>query len=419
MTETGVLKIKTSDNVFMINNSSLLFFLSYGIFLITMISTSSLLGIRLYLNNTNVYRIIMLFCFILLFIKELIVNAYSIDSFIQLMFILCATLLIHNVASFITAMGLFYLFSSRNEDFREIARFTIIVTFIMLVTIISLSVLGVIENYKFGSGTDRYRVFLGFKYALFAPAYYFNIIALILYLKKDKIKISFIILELIGNIWLYERTDSRLSFYFTLLLIVFSLVIKIPLKRMINIKIINSLFKPLLKAIVIMSFIICAIVSIFICINYDETNITQRKLNDVLASRLYYSQKSYNTYGVSLFGKKIIWVGNGLDQDGNTTEEEYLYVDNLYLQFLQRYGLVFFAVVMILLTYALYRIIIKKEWMLTFILVVIAMHAIIDDLVLHIWYNTFLLSLAPYIFQNRCMHRNYLVANHELNNSLL
>ena len=101
----------------------------------------------------------------------------------------------------------------------------------MLFIIISLSLVGVIPNYEFDAGSSRPRFFLGFGYALFPPAYFFNIAALILYLKKDKVNIVLIFVEALVNYWLYIKTDSRLSYGLTLLVIIASLVIKIPFKK--------------------------------------------------------------------------------------------------------------------------------------------------------------------------------------------
>ena len=85
----------------------------------------------------------------------------------------------------------------------------------------------------------------------------------------------------------------------------------------------------------------------------------------------------------------IEWVGNGLDKNGIEPVGESLYVDNLYIQVMQKFGIIFVVLVLILLTIAMIKIVEQKKYILAFILTMIAIHCIIDDLFMAISYNPF------------------------------
>ena len=68
---------------------------------------------------------------------------------------------------------------------------------------------------------------------------------------------------------------------------------------------------------------------------------------------------------------------------------ESLYVDNLYIQVIQKFGIIFVVLVLILLTIAMIKIVEQKKYILAFIFTMIAIHCIIDDLFLAIFYNPF------------------------------
>ena len=147
-----------------------------------------------------------------------------------------------------------------------------------------------------------------------------------------------IVFELVVNHWLYIKTNSRLSYGFTLLVIIATIVVKIPFKRVFSSrKYIYNPIKLLFSSGVVLSFVICTIVSFMFIINYNKDNEFYVKLDSVLTHRLENGNKSFNEYGIKAFGEDIAWVGNGVDSIGNKTEGDYFYVDNMYLQFLQHH----------------------------------------------------------------------------------
>ena len=72
----------------------------------------------------------------------------------------------------------------------------------------------------------------------------------------------------------------------------------------------------------------------------------------------------------------------------------YLYVDNMYIQVLQKYGLLYLIIFVTLLTIALFILYRKKQYLLFLILSILAVHAMIDDLTFNLYYNFFLVLLS-------------------------
>lgn len=394
--------VKKYYNDFHCSVKELFFFVSYILYISVMICKESFLEHVIFLDNDAFFKCILLFCLLLLFLKELYGATFDCKNIIYLTIIFCLSVLIKNVAHFATAISLFYFFSSRNVSFKRIAKVTLWITIIWLSLIVGLSLVGIIENYHYQMESIRPREFIGFRYALYAPAFLFNVVALCVFVYREKVHFSVILIEIIVNYWMYEKTDSRMSYYFTLIMIFLTIMLKVkkPIKMFASEKriYVNGIMGKVVKYGFVFSFALCAVISIVVSIKYSPSNSFLRKLNSKLLQRLAYSKMSYEEYGVSLFGKNINWIGNGLRADGKASTKSILYVDNVYLQFLQHYGIVFFCLVMAVLIYGEYRLLKEKEYLLLFINLIIAFHAVLDDLVMHIWYNTFWFAIVPLVF---------------------
>lgn len=100
-----------------------------------------------------------------------------------------------------------------------------------------------------------------------------------------------------------------------------------------------------------------------------------------------------------MFGNKnLVFVGNGLDMYGGKSTGMYNYVDCLYIQVVQKYGLILFIIVLFAITYALYRSYLAGDVYYLIIMTFIAGHCIIDDLPLYFYNNTFWLGIGPLLF---------------------
>ena len=89
----------------------------------------------------------------------------------------------------------------------------------------------------------------------------------------------------------------------------------------------------------------------------------------------------------------------GLDADGEQNmSDTYDYVDNLYIQLLLRMGILFLIIFILIMTMMVYKAYKNKDVYLVIILVLLAFHGIIDDLILSIQFNSFFMVVSTVLY---------------------
>lgn len=328
-------------------------------------------------------RIARLVCVFLLVVGELSDFEFSKETLVKAAFciLLYGIAAYHDGALSDPALVFVFVFCGRNISFDKIAKVCLFTSSFLLGFIIISSYVGIIRNYV-ENYDGRYREYLGFLYSLYPAAHMSNITSLTIYLKRKSIDWKAVSILLLANIWIFAKTNSRLSFGLSILTICLALVFQYVPELLKN----NKMLQIGMK----FSFVIFACVSLVCTLLYTENNIILQRFNTFLGNRLYFGKRSLFQFGVSFFGKSNIeWVGNGLDKNGIVPFGESLYVDNLYIQVIQKFGIIFVVLVLILLTIAMIKIVEQKKYILAFIFTMIAIHCIIDDLFLAIFYNPF------------------------------
>ena len=360
------------------------FFLSYGIFLVFAVLSASLY--YKYFAGT-LYTIILMLCLTLLVFDEIFFDKITIKSLFPLLLCLALYILIAIVNG--NAFGTLqlipiYIYCSRKIDFKRISYFTIFLTSILFLFIFLSAKAEIIENYVVHSASGRTRAFLGFRYVLYPAVLCFNISALIIYIRREK-KMFFCSAILLAINWIiFQQTNARLSFYTSIILILGALLLSYKPKFFEKRKVACWLM--------IFSYILSFTVSLLLSVFYSNSISWMRQLNDFLGNRLAYAQASLVQYGVTWFGQSISWVGFGLDVEGNVSSSIYTpynYVDCLYVQMLQHYGIVLTVLVIVIFTVVMYRCYKSGDYTLLMILSVIALKSMIDDLSIYLYYNTF------------------------------
>lgn len=328
-------------------------------------------------------RIARLVCVFLLVVGELSDFEFSKETLVKAAF----CILLYGIAAYYDgalsdpALVFVFVFCGRNISFDKIAKVCLFTSSFLLGFIIISSYVGIIRNYV-ENYDGRYREYLGFLYSLYPAAHMSNITSLTIYLKRKSIDWKAVSILLLANIWIFAKTNSRLSFGLSILTICLALVFQYVPELLKN----NKMLQIGMK----FSFVIFACVSLVCTLLYTENNFILQRFNTFLGNRLYFGKRSLFQFGVSFFGKSNIeWVGNGLDKNGIVPFGESLYVDNLYIQVMQKFGIIFVVLVLILLTIAMIKIVEQKKYILAFIFTMIAIHCIIDDLFLAIFYNPF------------------------------
>lgn len=334
----------------------------------------------------------------LLGIKELYKKEYDFRAIIGLIITVSIYLIIGKISTLSSniAIGIIFIYALRDIPFKSVAKTSLLVSVLMLLFIIVSANMGVITNYLEISGT-RVRSYLGFRYALLPSILLMNVVAIVLYINKNNIRYWQWLLLSLSVYWIYGQTDSRLTFYNSCILLVFNILIKWFPNMLSKLGNVLNVFK--------LTFIVNAIISFWITINYLGSNNSfvnsfLFKLNQMLGGRLYLANKSLELFGFGLFGKPVEWNGNGLTVEGVRNYQTYLYVDNLYIQVLQKFGLLVLVLMVTLLTLTLSKAIKKNQWIIAFILIVMSFQSMIDDLNLYLHYNIFWILIGSLIYSD-------------------
>jgi len=365
-----------------------------GIFL-----TVSILNVTFYARYMpgTVYKLAIAFSIFLLFVKEMFKRKYDYRALIGLF----ATILIYFIVGKMTVLGsevpvsILFIYALRDVPFKKVAQTSLVVSTCLLFFIIVSAKVGIITNYIEVS-ESRVRSYLGFRYALFPSMLLMDIVAIVFYLKQNKIQYWKWLLLSLSVYWVYDQTDSRLTFFSSCILLACSLLIKWFPELLSKLGYVFKAFK--------LTFIVNAIISFWVSFTYLNSgysfiNDLLFKVNHMLGGSQYLANKSLNLYGFGLLGRPVEWYGNGLTVEGvRNYQTYYLYVDNLYVQVLQRFGLLILGLMLSVLTLTLSKIIKKRQWVLALILILLSFHSMIDDLNFYLHNNIFWILVGALIY---------------------
>lgn len=246
------------------------------------------------------------------------------------------------------------------------------------------SIIGLIPNeivVSYAGGFFREREGLGFTYTTFAPNYFFSIVIEWFFLNQDKKKSIlwsqrfFIILI---NLFLYKKTGTRATFLFVMCIVLIDLVNKV-----------NRFQSFFGKSVVKKIYIIMPLTSLFLSIFYNSSVMWMSELNDILSQRLRYSQMGLANWGISLFGKSVLW---------NTNPSEYNYIDSSYINILVCYGGLVFIILIIGFSIAVKYACRISDRKLAGALFIWAVRAAIDPQLFLMWFDPFLFYIGVSIF---------------------
>lgn len=324
---------------------------------------------------------------ILLLINEISLKkleAKSILAFSSVIFSFAILLFLSNIDSYNFLYPLVIIYLLRNYNIDDVLNIALPIAIFIFFFVIVSSKLGIIVDYVEISQT-RVRHYLGFTYSLFPSTVMLNITAMYIYKNRANLKLGNLILLFIAILWIFLQTNSRLTFMSSISILLIGMINFLKPNIWGKIQNLLLVFIPI--------YLIAPIISYLVAIRYKFMEDWILLLNNFLGNRIYLSYSSLSTYGFGLLGRKITWIGNALNASGQRAVGTYLYVDNLYLNLLQRYGLIFVTIYCIMLTIVMFRLYRQKHYFLFLIMFIFAIHGVIDDLTIHWHYHFFLILL--------------------------
>ena len=289
-------------------------------------------------------------------------------------------------------------FSFQNIKFDNLVKACFYGNLCAFMFIVLLSALNIIPNWIFYSSRGI-RYALGYYYPTFASTYVLFFIMYVLYLKKKTINWIEIIISLVAAITVYVFTLSRTGFLLSLLIILFEIGMKIALIRIkegteqkINVK--------YAKYLLIRFPIVIISLSIVLSIVYVKHPVFN-KINQISNNRIKISNEVLKDYGISWFGTNIKWIGNGGRGHVDLVDGKYNFVDNAYMKIIFDYGVIFWLFIIYILISAQKKFVYEKEYILSFITLIIIIWGIMEPNMLEIEKNVFILAVMNSAFSNK------------------
>lgn len=360
-----------------------IFLITYSMYLLSMIMCVSTYAIYL---PSFVQDYMGLVCVFLLACGEICYPKYTLHQMFKLIFIFCV-FIIHYVMvkDFMFIFTLVFIFCAHDISFKKIREYTIYILFFSLLFIICSAKIGIIANFT-SIELFRERQFIGFLYPLIPATLFGNLVFLYAYYKESDVNWGMLLLFFIANSLIWYWTDSRLGTILTFAFLLFLVSKKLFGKY--------SLKNSFVKNILIFSYVISCFIGIYTAYNYNPSDINHLLANIVLAGRLSLGYEALTTYPVTLWGMKLPLVGHGLDANGRHANGEYFWIDCLYIKLLLQYGAVVLMAYIMSFTQLLRKYGKQNNYTVMLILALLAVHGIIDDAIMYVMYNPFLLMIG-------------------------
>lgn len=371
--------------------SNFVYYMAIYIYMIFMTLTQTM-----FFNKFQGYKYLLVIfsILILVFIKEYISLLERKESIKNILILMAIIIISYAVGKESLSCTSALVYTSRNVNINQIIKNVTYLLMIILIFIIISSKLNIIPNYSVLRG-GNVRQYLGFRYSLYPTAILFNIVAGYIYVYKRKVKLSVLIFLSIFARYLYMCTYAKLSTVLVFAVILIAIFDKYM--GILKIKFVNKIIYSFRY-----SYIILTILSVWIVSTYNQSVEWMNKLNILLESRISLAKQSVDMYGMNLFGiKDLAWQGNGLSLEGTEVKNiAYLYVDNFYINIIQQYGLIFSIILLIIFTLTIMKSLKEGDNYLGLILIIFAFHGLLDNLMMTLYYNIFLITLFPILSEN-------------------
>lgn len=304
--------------------------------------------------------------------KELIISAVILFCFI--------TSAIVADYSFLFEVA-FLIVGAKNVSFDKILKEYLVIGILILIAALVASQVGLIENLVYPSARGMDRKAFGTIYPTDFAAHLFYLNLAWLCINNRKVKLWDVLITVALIFIVFLECGAYTSTICLGLCIVAEITIWICKKKNYEPKYLTTFtWMPVLMG------------AMFIILTHLYRGGVQfwDRLNQVLSLRLQISAQGVQQYGYSLFGQNIAEVGNG---GAVETRDNYFFLDDSYLRIALEYGVLILAIVLIVLIIIGKRAICEKRYMLLAALVLISIHCFMEQHMLEIAFNPFILCL--------------------------
>lgn len=327
----------------------------------------------------------------LVLFKIFFIDEQKVKSFVLNLVFLGLLVLTWRTSSDFTlfSMGIFIL-GARSINFKRVAYLYLIAGSTILLFVMLCSLGGLIPNlvYRRGLTTGAIRQSFGIVYPTDFAAHVLYLILAYAYLYFERISYKSYLVFILLAFFVLHYCDARFSAIAIILLIPVMIIGKRAQEGKSLSRIIAAFYwcVPILAAYAIIS----------LTYFYNHTNHILEKINSLLSGRLAIGQKAIHDYGFSWFGHHMVehaWGGSAGMKMFMNNQSQYFFVDSSFLRVLILYGVIAFAIILMILTILSYRSIDRMSYALATVIVIISVSAIVEQRLIDISYDPFLIAL--------------------------
>lgn len=281
-----------------------------------------------------------------------------------------------------------FCISLKNIDFNHFVKLDFVLKIIFLLIIVSLFYLGFTENYYLYRSDEIIRKSMGFSHPNVFGTYIFSICSEFIYLyynHKQK-ALKYIVMLVLGIVVWYFCNSRTAIFGITLLAFIAFLYDKGIISKLMKNKKIISMVKT--------SFVLFTLITFLFVLLYNQRNTVALKINNLVSNRLYMASYYTQKYDVNLFGTDIELLGTKQATEENKKSKARI-LDNSYAMIILNYGMAVYAMLVYLYYQSNKRAIQEKNYILVFIMLLFCIYGLMENVLIFLQYNVFLL----YLFQ--------------------
>lgn len=300
---------------------------------------------------------------------------------------LLAILIFHNSGDSSILILMAFLLSSINAQLSPVVKIYFVLGLVLTIGTIGLSLVGVIDNYSYVvNGSTRWA--FGFLYTTDFAAHIFYLSLVFAYLIRKRVNIVYSFVPAFLSLFVFYFAKAKLD---TVLMIM--ITVALICYRYVNL----SRLKTHRHLISTVPFVM-GIFSVGVSWIYEPNNRIFSVVNDVLTNRLAMGHLALYEYPIKFFGQYISQNGSGgLSFETGLTSKgtnlAYFFIDSSYIKILLGFGVVFFLIYLYGLSRSMYVNLGKENYMLPIILTIICISSVIDQHMLEVAYNPFLICI--------------------------
>lgn len=389
--ETKVEKQKNRSLIF--SRTEVMFIVALILFLAANILDMSIMGYRENNESTTfnyITKMVRYMSYVICIVKIVYENIYKRKQ-LGFIFVTVFILLLSYLGSSDKTMVLYLLFfvAAVGISSEQVIRVYMFTQGALLSFLVIGSQLGIVQDYV-RTGGGRVRHFLGFSWTTTSAILFLFILLQYIFIKKGKLSLIENMIMIGVSSFFYVMTDSRFAFLICGASVVFFWLFNKVIEK--------GMFVVSLKKYVILLPYLIGFFAIALHFYYNPNSNIYYKLNDLLSDRLRLGQSAIETYGISLVGKPIEWIGFSISEN---LKGVYNYVDCSYIQIMLNYGLIFMVMILLLYGLLLKNSIENKKYYLTWLVIIILVFSITEPRLCNLTFNPFILLTVTEITERR------------------